>query len=141
MNLKIKPLHADFVKPRYASAGAAAFDLHAVASGTALPGDVTKVALGCAVEVPEGHALLITARSGHGVKHGAGVPHGYGLIDSDYRGELFMVFTTAREFSWNAGDRIAQGLLVPVLHARFDIVDELSETVRGTGGFGSTGVK
>lgn len=141
MNLKIKPLHPHFVKPRYASAGAAAFDLHAVERGQAWPGEITKVPLGLAVEVPEGHALLITARSGHGVKHGAGVPHGYGLIDSDYRGELFMVFLTKKPFSWERGDRIAQGLLIPVAHARFDIVDDLTPTERGTGGFGSTGAK
>lgn len=137
--MKIKPLHPDFKPPRYATAGSAGFDFHALTTGTADVGRVTKVPLGCAVEVPEGHALLITARSGHGAKFGAGVPHGYGLIDSDYRGELFMVFVTEVPFGWAAGDRIAQGIIVPVQHTRFDIVDELSETPRGTGGFGSTG--
>lgn len=141
MNLKIKALHPDFIPPRYASAGAAAFDLHAVEAGMALAGEITKIPLGCAVEVPEGAALLITARSGHGAKHGAGVPHGYGLIDPDYRGELFMLFVTERTFSWSAGERIAQGLLVPAHHARFDMVDELSTTARGDGGFGSTGTR
>lgn len=139
MNLKIKSLHPNFVPPRYATAGAAAFDLHAVEAGAAVPGGITKVSLGCAVEIPEGHALLITARSGHGVKFAAGVPHGYGLIDSDYRGELFMVFTNQVYFEWKAGERIAQGMLVPVIHARFDLVPELSPTARGAGGFGSTG--
>lgn len=139
MNLKIKALHTNFKAPRYATSGAAGFDFHAVSVGTASPGEVTKVPLGCAVEVPEGHALLITARSGHGAKFGAGVPHGYGLIDSDYRGELFMVFVTEVPFGWDAGDRIAQGIIVPVQHVRFDMVEELSDTTRGTGGFGSTG--
>lgn len=141
MNLKIKPLHPKWQPPRYGSAGAAAFDFHAVEPGRAVPGAITKVPLGCAVEVPEGCALLITARSGHGLKHGAGVPHGYGLIDPDYRGELFMLFVTETPFEWAEGDRIAQGLIVPVHHARFDVVRELASTVRGTGGFGSTGVK
>lgn len=137
--MKIKPLHSNFIPPRYATSGSAGFDFHAMHDGIAVPGHVTKVTLGCAVEVPEGHALLLTARSGHGVKFGAGVPHGYGLIDSDYRGELFMVFVTEAPFGWKAGDRIAQGIIVPVQHVRFDIVDELSPTVRGEGGFGSSG--
>lgn len=139
MNLKLKPLHDGFTPPRYATAGSAAFDFHALTAGHATAGEVTKVPLGVAVEVPEGHALLITARSGHGAKFGAGVPHGYGLVDSDYRGELFMVFVCREGFSWGPGDRIAQGLLIPVDHARFDLVDELTPTKRGEGGFGSTG--
>lgn len=137
--MKIKPLHPAFQPPRYATSGSAGFDFHAVVDGIAVAGAISKTPLGCAVEVPEGHALLITSRSGHGVKFGAGVPHGYGLIDSDYRGELFMVITTEMDFSWKAGDRIAQGIIVPVQHVRFDIVDELSSTARGEGGFGSTG--
>lgn len=141
MNLKIKSLHDAFTPPRYATSGSAGFDFHAAEAGTAQPGEATKVSLGCAVEVPEGHALLITSRSGHGVKFGAGVPHGYGLIDSDYRGELFMVFVTEKGFSWEAGDRIAQGIIVPVQHVRFDLVGELTPTARGEGGFGSTGAR
>ena len=141
MNLQIKPLHANFIAPRYATSGAAGLDLHAVEAGQALPGRVTKVPLGFVVAVPEGHGMLISARSGHGAKHGAGVPHGYGLIDSDYRGELFMLFVTNEPFTWSAGDRIAQAIIVPVQHVRFDHVDELPTTERGTGGFGSTGVK
>lgn len=141
MNLQIQPLVSDFIPPRFATAGAAGFDLHAVQAGQALPGRVTKVALGFAVAVPEGHAMLISARSGHGAKHGAGVPHGYGLIDSDYRGELFMLFTTNEPFTWAAGDRIAQAIIVQVPRVGFEIVSELPATERGTGGFGSTGVK
>lgn len=137
--MKIKPLHPNFIAPRYATSGSAGFDFHALTTGVAYAGEVTKVPLGCAIEVPDGHALLITARSGHGAKYGAGVPHGYGLIDSDYRGEMFMVFVTETSFEWAAGDRIAQGIIVPVQHVRFDMVEELSDTVRGAGGFGSTG--
>ena len=141
MNLQIQPLHDNFIPPRFATAGAAGFDLHAVQAGQALPGRVTKVPLGFAVAVPEGYAMLISARSGHGAKHGAGVPHGYGLIDSDYRGELFMLFTTNEPFTWAAGDRIAQAIIVQVPRVGFEIVSELPATERGTGGFGSTGVK
>lgn len=140
MNLLIKPLHPDFTPPRYATAGAAGFDLHAMEGGSVAPGQIAKIPLGFAVAVPEGHAMLITTRSGHGLKFGAGVPHGYGLIDSDYRGELFMVLCAEKVMSWAKGDRIGQAVIVPVAHARFDLVDELPGTERGTGGFGSTGV-
>ena len=140
MNLLIKPLHPDFKPPRYATAGAAGFDMHAMEGGSVAPGQVAKISLGCAVAVPQGHALLLTARSGHGLKFGAGVPHGYGLIDSDYRGELFMVLCAEKVMSWTKGDRIGQAVIVPVTHARFDLVDELPGTDRGNGGFGSTGV-
>jgi len=141
MKLKIKALHPNFIMPRFATDGAAGFDLHAIEAGAATGGKVTKVPLGCAVAVPEGYGMLISARSGHGAKYGAGVPHGYGLIDSDYRGELFMLFTTTQMFSWSAGDRIAQAILVKVPRVVFDLVDELPATARGVGGFGSTGVK
>ena len=139
MNLLIKPLHPDFTPPRYATAGAAGFDLHAMEGGSVAPGQIAKIPLGFAVAVPEGHAMLITTRSGHGLKFGAGVPHGYGLIDSDYRGELFMVLCAEKVMSWAKGDRIGQAVIVPVAHARFDLVDELPGTDRGNGGFGSTG--
>ena len=140
MNLLIKPLHPDFTPPRYATAGAAGFDLHAMEGGSVAPGQIAKIPLGFAVAVPEGHAMLITTRSGHGLKFGAGVPHGYGLIDSDYRGELFMVLCAEKVMSWAKGDRIGQAVIVPVAHARFDLVDDLPGTDRGNGGFGSTGV-
>ena len=139
MNLLIKPLHPDFKPPRYASAGAAGFDLHAMEGGSVGPGQIAKIPLGFAVAVPQGHAMLITTRSGHGLKFGAGVPHGYGLIDSDYRGELFMVLCAEKVMSWDKGDRNGQGVIVEVDHARFDLVEELPGTERGTGGFGSTG--
>lgn len=140
MNLLIKSLRTDFTPPRYATAGAAGFDLHAMEGGSVAPGQIAKIPLGFAVAVPEGHAMLITTRSGHGLKFGAGVPHGYGLIDSDYRGELFMVLCAEKVMSWAKGDRIGQAVIVPVAHARFDLVDELPGTDRGNGGFGSTGV-
>lgn len=139
MNLLIKPLHPDFTTPRYETTGAAGFDLHAMEGGTVAPGEIAKIPLGFSVAVPEGRAMLITTRSGHGLKFGAGVPHGYGLIDSDYRGELFMVLCAEKVMSWAKGDRIGQAVIVPVDHVRFDLVDELPGTERGAGGFGSTG--
>ena len=140
MLLRYKKLHEDAREPVYSTPGAAGFDLHAVEGGRVLAGDIARIPLGIAVEVPPGCALLLTARSGHGVRHGAGVPHGYGLIDSDYRGELFMVLTTQRPLTWFKGDRIGQGIIVPVYTATFAETAELSDTQRGAGGFGSTGV-
>lgn len=139
--LKIKPLHPDFKMPIYATAGAAGFDLHAMSGGMCTVGCIAKIPLGFAVAVPEGHAMLITARSGHGVKYGAGVPHGYDLIDSDYRGELFMVLTTEQPFAWEKGERIGQAMIVPYVRVPMALVEELDETERGTGGFGSTGTR
>ena len=139
--LQIKPLHPNFVAPKYATAGAAGFDLCAIEDGACTPGVVAKMPLGFAAAVPEGYAMLITTRSGHGVKFGAGVPQGYGLIDSDYRGEISLVLTVERRMDWSVGDRIAQAIIVPVARVSMSLVEELPVTERGAGGFGSTGVK
>lgn len=141
--IKFKRLHPDAKLPTYGSAGAAGFDFYAVTDGQITYPDVQKVGLGLACEVPEGFALLILARSGHGLKHNVGIPHGVGLIDSDYRGELAMVFTpddcAHPLLKWKAGDRIAQGLIVPAPQYAMEWADELSPTERGVGGFGSSG--
>lgn len=140
MNLKIKALHPDFTPPRYATADSAAFDLVALEDGACLPGTVAKIDLGFACEIEPGHAMFITARSGHGLRHGAGVPHGYGLIDADYRGEISMILRTGTfSLRWKKGDRIGQAVVMPVARCRFAMVEELSATARGDGGFGSTG--
>lgn len=140
LKLKFKRLHPDFVLPKYETAGAAAFDLVALADGVASPvGGVEKIPLGFAVEIPIGYALLLTTRSSMGARYGAGVPQGFGLIDSDYRGELSMLILTSKLFHWKKGDRIGQATLVPVIQAQMELVEELSETERGEGGFGSTG--
>jgi dUTP pyrophosphatase len=141
MNLKIKPLHPNFKPPRYATAGSAAFDLHAVTGGR-IAGHMPpqRIGLGFAVEVPEGFGLILSTRSGHGLRFGASVPMGWGLIDSDYRDEVALILTVdpLSEMTWNAGDRICQAALVAMPHARFDIVTELAATDR-PGGLGSTG--
>lgn len=141
--IQFKQLHPDAKLPTYATDGSAAFDFYAVQWGSRNDYGPVKVPLGLACEVPRGSALMILARSGHGVNFGAGIPHGVGLIDSDYRGELFMVFAAEKAvdeyFAWCAGDRIAQGLIVPAPQYRLEWADELSETARGAGGFGSSG--
>lgn len=137
--IQFKQLHPAFILPKYATDGAGAFDLHALTSGGIGPNELVKIPLGFAVAIPEGTALLLTTRSGLGLKYGAGVPHGYGLIDSDYRGELMMVIQSKTPFGWGAGDRIGQAMLVPYIRANLQIVEELPGTTRGVNGFGSTG--
>lgn len=139
MLLQFQLLHADARLPTFGSSGAAGMDFYAIEHGGHVAGTVTKVPLGLAVEVPPFHALLITSRSSYGANHGAGVPHGYGLIDSDYRGELFMVFRSEKHFKWEKGDRIAQGLLVQAPHVDIVRVNSVTPTARGAGAFGSTG--
>lgn len=136
--LKIKPLHPDFVAPYYASRGAAGMDFFAIAPGV-YEGGIIKIPLGFAMELEPGKAMLLTTRSSWGAYCGAGVPQGYGLIDSDYRGEVCLILHALRPVEWNAGDRIAQGIIIDVYREPIAIVDELSSTDRNVGGFGSTG--
>ena len=140
MLLKFQALHPDFKLPHFATEGAAAFDLVALSRGHVGPGRIAKVPLGFAVEIPDGYAMFITGRSGNGFNYGVGVPQGYGLIDSDYRGEVSMVLTSEKVFGWLPGDRIGQAVVMPVLRPDLMLVSELSGTDRGVGGFGSTGV-
>lgn len=143
IELKVKRLHPDARLPTYGSDGAACFDICSLSDGylddIAHPTAIFRT--GLAFEVPEGWALLIYSRSGHGFKSNIRLANCVGVIDSDYRGEV-MVKLTVDDFGRmivNPGDRIAQAMLVPVPRTVFHEVDELSETARGTGGFGSTG--
>jgi dUTP pyrophosphatase len=121
------------------SAGAGAMDFYAPEDVRVPNYRTTRVALGLAVELPPGKALLITARSGHGLRYGAGVPHGMVLIDSDYRGEIAMIFIATTPFDIKAGERICQGVVIDAPQYLIAMVNELSPTARGDGGFGSTG--
>ncbi len=144
MNLKFRKLHPDAILPAYQSAGAACFDLHALETVWGIPyGAPLTIRTGLAVEIPEGHAMLIFSRSGHGFKNDTRLANCVGVIDADYRGEIAVRLT--RDASCNgqlyvtAGDRIAQAMVIAVPRAAIVLVDSLSETERGTGGFGSTG--
>ena len=99
------------------------------------------VPTGCAIALPDGVCGLVLPRSGLAAKHGIGVVNGPGLIDPSYRGEVKVVLVNhgSERFAASAGDRIAQLLLVPFGAPEVAVVDELSETERGTGGFGSSG--
>jgi dUTP pyrophosphatase len=146
IDLKIKRLHPDAVIPQYATAGAACFDLCAVEPGDAFkPHPVDQHAAifrtGLAFEVPPGFALMIYSRSGHGFKEAMRLSNCVGVIDSDYRGEVMVSLRADGEScaKVRTGDRIAQAMLTLVPVAQLIEVNELSETARGEGGFGSTG--
>jgi dUTP pyrophosphatase len=135
--------------PAYASLGAAGADLRSNlpadqrAGGLLLaPGARALVPTGLSVELPEGHEWQIRARSGLALRHGLALANGIGTVDADYRGEVGVILVNlgARAIRIAHGDRIAQAVLAPVLQAAFEQVDTLSQSARGMGGFGSTGV-
>lgn len=143
MKLKIKKLHPDAVVPQYQTAGAACFDLHAVHDGDLhFAGEESHAfSTGLAFEVPPDHVMLVFSRSGHGFKHAVRLSNCVGVVDSDYRSDV-MVKLIADDGGWlsvRKGDRIAQAMIVPIPRVEFEVVEELTTTERGTGGFGSTG--
>jgi len=142
MKVKVKQLRPNAKLPTYATDGSGAFDLYAVDGGYMQEGENAQYGTGLSFEVPEGHVMLIFSRSGHGAR-GIRLANCVGVIDSDYRGEVFVMLHNdgISEFSFvvNAGDRIAQALILPIPRVEFEVVDELSPTARGDGGFGSTG--
>jgi dUTP pyrophosphatase len=144
LNVKVKKLHPDAVIPTYATYGSACFDLHSVESGKVFPGGYEYFGTCLSFEVPEDHVMLIYSRSGHGFKNSVRLANATGIIDSDYRGEVKVKLHndhSSAVFEVEAGDRIAQAMVIPVNQARFELVEELSETERGAGGFGSTDKK
>ncbi len=127
--------------PAYQTAGAAGVDLRADLDVTIAPGERIPVPTGLAFEIPEGHEGQVRARSGLALRTGLGLPNAPGTIDSDFRGELSVLLV-----NWGGapvriarGERIAQLVIAPVVHADFQLVDALSPSVRGGGGFGHTG--
>jgi len=143
LTIRWKKLDPRAQLPTYGSAGAACFDFRAVVDGelTLQPGEIVAIPTGLSCEIPPGFELQMRARSGLALKHGFSLPNGIGTIDSDYRGEIKVItIILGREpLVVRTGDRIAQGLVAPVLALRFEEVSELGNTERGTGGFGSTG--
>lgn len=136
LQLKVKKVHPDAKLPVYATEGAACFDLHLAHS----PDFGDTLGTGLVFDIPEGYVLKIYSRSGFGFKHGSTLVNSVGIIDQDYRGEVFIKFNRRVE-GLQVGDRIAQGMLEPVDRLEISFVDEVSETTRGEGGLGSTGVK
>jgi dUTP pyrophosphatase len=128
--------------PAYATAGAAGMDVVSAEDVILPPNGRHAVATGFALAIPDGYEVQVRPRSGLALKHGISLPNTPGTIDSDYRGELkiIMINLGTDSFAIARGDRIAQLVVAPVQTARFVEVEELDETVRGAGGFGSTGV-
>lgn len=143
MKIHVKKLHESANLPRYATTGAACFDLQTIEAGELSPyGGTCQFRTGLAFEVPEGHVMLIFSRSGHGFKNDISLSNCVGVIDSDYRGEVQVKLRndSAIRFGFEPGDRIAQALIMPIPTVQLVEATSLSETDRGAGGFGSTGV-
>ena len=128
--------------PTYAHAGDAGADLHAAESVVLAPGERATVGTGVAIALPDGFAAFVVPRSGLAFKHGITIVNAPGTVDAGYRGEVKVALlnTDAREaYTIEAGDRIAQLVVMPVCRARFVEVEQLPGSLRGEGGFGSTG--
>lgn len=136
-----KKLHVDAILPTYATAGAAAFDLSAAISVIVYPGSAVTVSTGLAVKLPDGLAMLVYSRSGHGFKHGLRLGNAVGLVDSDYRGEVLVrVHNDGTEpYKIARGERIAQAMIVEAQQYPLMWVDDVGSSARGENGFGSTG--
>lgn len=147
MKIRIKKLHPDAVTPKYATNGSSGFDLVALEDVTLELGQTKLVKTGLAVDVGPGYELQVRPRSGLSLKTPLRVANSPGTVDSDYRGEVCVIMTNSAGYqpagygsvTIKKGDRIAQGVVCPVMQADIEVVDYLDETDRGAGGFGSTG--
>ena len=148
MELKIKALSPkigqEIPAPFYATPGSAAMDLCACVDEPVeiAPRALVSIPTGIAIALPSpDYVALVFARSGLGIKHGVAPANCVGVIDSDYRGEILVGLQNSgdADFTVQPGDRIAQLMVVPVIQAQIEMADELDETQRGSGGFGSTG--
>ena len=141
--VKVKKLYENAKLPVYGTEFSAGADLCACLDEpvTLQPGETRLISIGIAVEIPAGYAGLVYARSGLASKRGLAPANKVGVVDSDYRGEFFVPLHNhgAVPQTIEPGDRIAQMILTPYLTANFIEADTLSDTVRGEGGFGSTG--
>lgn len=149
LTIEIKRLEnfGDLQMPAYETDLAAGVDLRAAIDADSQiilqPGERALIATGFAMALPPGYEAQIRPRSGLAYKHGISVVNSPGTIDADYRGEvkILLINHGTESFTVNRGDRIAQMVVAPVTQATFAVVSALSETARGAGGYGSTGVK
>lgn len=143
LTVKIKKLHANALPPEYKTPHSAGADLYACLDREMVihPMEIVMVPTGFSMELPEGHEAQVRPRSGLAVK-GITVPNSPGTIDADYRGEVKIILMNLgkENFTVHHHDRIAQMIIAKVDKADFRVEEELTETRRGTGGFGSTGV-
>lgn len=143
MIIKVKKLNDKAVLPQRSTPGSAGADLRAMTDGpvTVLPHKTVMLSTGIAVEIPEGYVGLIYARSSLGSKRGLAPANKVGVIDSDYRGEIKVALHNHSDDTQTVepGERVAQLVVVPFLPAVYEEAEDISDTQRGTGGFGSTG--
>lgn len=139
--VNIKLLNDEATLPTRGTDGAAGFDIYASEAAMIVRGRTTLVPTGVAMEIPEGFGGFVFPRSGLATKAGVRLSNCVAVIDSDYRGELKipLMVDCGGGYPVKKGDRIAQIVFMPYLKAKLNVVEELSETERGTGGFGSTG--
>ena len=151
VKIKFQRIHPDAKVPTQATPGSAGFDLYAVS--TTRFGNTIHVNTGLTIEFPKNYVLQVHGRSGLAVKHGISLANNVGIIDSDYRGELKLMFAvdyatsllgelTANQNAFEAlrpGNRVAQAILVPIPDVIWEEVEEITGSIRGAGGFGSTG--
>ncbi len=141
--IRVKKLHPNAKIPTYGSSEAAGADLYACLEEevTIQPGEIFWVPTGIALEVPKGCAGLVYARSSMGAKRGLAPANKVGVVDSDYRGEVKVVLLNHSKVpqTLQPGERVAQFVITPVLQPVYEEVEELTNTGRGSGGFGSTG--
>lgn len=146
MDIKVKLLREGARLPHLATSGAAACDLYALLPETITlaPGQRYPIPTGIAIALPDSSCVaVVCARSGLALKQGIALANGIGVIDSDYRGEIFVaVINNDREPKViENGERVGQLMILPVIVPEYKVVSELDETERGAGGFGSTGTK
>jgi len=138
--MRIQPLRNPFIMPTKGTAFAGAFDIYMPEDGM-VDHRAQLIGLGFAAAVPENHVALLLPRSSSGAKFGLELNNTVGVIDSDYRGEWMAKLRTksGESFSWLAGERVIQFVVVPVANVALEQVDSLDATARGDGGFGSSG--
>lgn len=146
LTVRIKKLHEKAVLPTYGTEAAAGADLYALLAApeeTIAPGETKLIHTGIAIELPTGLAGFVYARSGLSTKRGLAPANKVGVIDPDYRGEVLVALHNHGKVpqSISNGERVAQLLIAPYVTACFEEADSLSDTVRGEGGYGSTGRK
>ena len=142
MKVKIKKTHPNGKIPTYATDGSGAFDFYSAEDVDIKRLELMAIDLGIAMEVPEGHVMLLFPRSSIGKNTPLRMANSVGVIDSDYRGTIHALYENVflQDEYITQGDRIAQGIIAPIPKVEFEEVEELSTTERGEGGFGSTGV-
>lgn len=140
--IAVKVVNRSGTIPSYKTAGAAGADLSSAQELILMPGQYRAVDTGLSFEIPEDYECQIRARSGLAANHGVTVLNGVGTVDSDFRGNVKVILINHGQlpFAIRKGDRIAQAVFAPVTRATFVEAENLSETERGEGGFGSTGV-